>query len=36
MFAGTFRVQLAGYSNGTVIATALVLGVIAWPLLAAA
>jgi uncharacterized membrane protein len=33
MFAGTFRVQLAGYSNGTVITTALILGVISWLLL---
>ena len=33
MFAGTFRVQLAGYSDGTVITTALILGVISWVLL---
>ncbi|HJT92007.1 MAG TPA: hypothetical protein VJ777_08695, partial [Mycobacterium sp.] len=33
MFVGTFRVQLAGYSNGTVITTALILGVISWLLL---
>lgn len=33
MFAGTFRVQLAGYSNGTVITTAVILGVISWLLL---
>ena len=33
MFAGTFRVQSAGYSNGTIITTALILGVISWLLL---
>ena len=33
MFAATFRMQLAGYSNGTVITTALILGVISWLLL---
>lgn len=33
MFAGTFRLQLAGYSDGTVITSALILGAIAWVLL---
>ncbi len=33
MFAGTFRVQLAGYSDGTIITTALILGVVSWVLL---
>ena len=35
MFAGTFRLQLAGYSDGKIIASALILGVISWVLLLA-
>ncbi|MGH3788681.1 MAG: DUF2231 domain-containing protein [Pseudonocardiaceae bacterium] len=33
MFAGTFRLQLAGYSDGNVITSALTLGIISWVLL---
>lgn len=33
MFAGTFRLQLAGYYDGKIITSALVLGVISWVLL---
>ncbi|MGH3870530.1 MAG: DUF2231 domain-containing protein [Pseudonocardiaceae bacterium] len=33
MFAGTFRVQLAGYSSGEIIPLALTLGIISWLLL---
>lgn len=33
MFAGTFRLQLAGYESGKVITSALVLGLISWGLL---
>jgi uncharacterized membrane protein len=33
MFAGTFRVQLAGYSNGKIIPLALTLGIVSWVLL---
>lgn len=33
MFVGTFRVQLAGYFDGTVTTTALILGAISWALL---
>ncbi|MFY9806876.1 MAG: DUF2231 domain-containing protein [Pseudonocardiaceae bacterium] len=35
MFAGTFRLQLPGYSDGKIISSALILGVISWVLLAA-
>jgi uncharacterized membrane protein len=35
MFAGTFRLQLAGYSDGKIITSALILGVISWVLLVA-
>jgi uncharacterized membrane protein len=35
MFAGTFRVQLAGYNDGKIISLALTLGVISWVLLVA-
>ncbi|HET9258204.1 MAG TPA: DUF2231 domain-containing protein [Pseudonocardiaceae bacterium] len=35
MFAGTFRLQLAGYSDGKIISSALILGVISWVLLLA-
>jgi uncharacterized membrane protein YvlD (DUF360 family) len=34
MFAGTFRLQLDGYSNGMIITSAVILGVISWVLLA--
>ncbi len=33
MFAGTFRLQLAGYSDGNVITSALTFGLISWVLL---
>jgi uncharacterized membrane protein len=33
MFAGTFRLQLAGYYSGEIITSALTLGVISWLLL---
>jgi uncharacterized membrane protein len=33
MFAGTFRVQLTGYSEGTIIPLALTLGILSWLLL---
>jgi hypothetical protein len=33
MFADTFRLQLAGYSGGKIIASALILGAISWILL---
>lgn len=35
MFAGTFRLQLAGYSEGKIISSALILGIISWVLLLA-
>jgi uncharacterized membrane protein len=35
MFAGTFRLQLAGYTDGKIIASAVTLGVISWVLLLA-
>lgn len=35
MFAGTFRLQLAGYYDGKIISSALILGVISWVLLLA-
>ena len=35
MFAGTFRLQLAGYTDGKIISSALILGVISWVLLLA-
>lgn len=35
MFAGTFRLQLAGYSSGKIVTSAVVLGVISWVLLLA-
>lgn len=35
MFAGTFRLQLAGYSSGKIITSAVTLGVISWVLLLA-
>src|SRR5262249_21075366 len=35
MFAGTFRLQLAGYSDGKIITSALTLGIISWVLLLA-
>jgi uncharacterized membrane protein len=33
MFAGTFALQLPGYSSGKIITSALTLGVISWALL---
>lgn len=33
MFAGTFRLQLDGYSSGKIITSAVILGVISWALL---
>jgi uncharacterized membrane protein len=33
MFAGTFRLQLAGYYDGKIIMSALILGIISWVLL---
>jgi uncharacterized membrane protein len=35
MFVGTFRLQLAGYSDGKIITSALILGVISWVILVA-
>jgi uncharacterized membrane protein len=35
MSAGTFRLQLAGYSDGKIITSVLTLGVISWILLLA-
>ncbi|MGH3856673.1 MAG: DUF2231 domain-containing protein [Pseudonocardiaceae bacterium] len=35
MFAGTFRLQLAGYSSGKIVTSAVTLGVISWVLLLA-
>ena len=35
MFAGTFRLQLVGYTDGKIITSALALGVVSWVLLLA-